>query len=132
MPQMLQDWAAKLAIPGLPDWVGLIFLLLLALAALAFLLMPFSVFGVKGRLDQIEAQLEELRAELRALPLRLQDHPRPRGSGRVVEEDWVEPPIAPPARPSAPPRTTPPVPPPAAWPAENRRAEPKLDWPPRR
>ncbi len=127
---MLQDLAARLAIPGLPDWVGLILLLLLALAGLAFLLMPFSVFGVKGRLDHIEAQLEELRTELRALPLRLQDQPRPRGA-RVVEEDWVEPPVAP-QRPSAPPRATPPVPPPAAWPAEARRSEPKLDWPPRR
>jgi hypothetical protein len=39
--------------------------------------MPFSVFGVKGRLDAIEAQLDELRAELRGLALRLPDRANP-------------------------------------------------------
>ncbi|WP_246503956.1 hypothetical protein [Plastoroseomonas arctica] len=129
MTEYLGALAARLAIPGLPDWTGLVLLLLVALAGLAFLLMPFSVFGLKGRLDVIEAQLEDLRAELRALPMRLNDAPRPRG--RSVEEDWVEPPATP--RNTAPPRSAPPVPPPPAWPeARGSRAEPKLDWPPRR
>jgi hypothetical protein len=130
MTEYLGALAARLAIPGLPDWTGLVLLLLVALAVLAFLLMPFSVFGVKGRLEAMEMQLDELRAELRALPMRLNDAPR--GRARSVEEDWVEPPT--PARNAAPaPRTSPPVPPPPAWPeARATRAEPKLDWPPRR
>ena len=129
MTEYLGALAARLAIPGLPDWTGLVLLLLVALGVLAFLLMPFSVFGVKGRLDAIEAQLDDLRAELRALPMRLGDAPR--GRGRAVEEEWVEP-TAPP-RDVAPPRSAPPVPPPPAWPeARGTRAEPKLDWPPRR
>ena len=53
---MLQELASQLAIPGLPDWMGLVVLAALALAGLAYLLMPFSVFGVKGRLDAIEAR----------------------------------------------------------------------------
>jgi hypothetical protein len=90
MGEYLGALAARLAIPGFPDWTGLVLLLLVALGALAFLLMPFSVFGVKGRLDAIEAQLDDLRAELRALPMRLNDAPR--GRARSVEEEWVEPP----------------------------------------
>ena len=42
---------------------GLAALLLLALCVA---LMPFSVFGLKARLDAIEAQLDELRAEIRS------------------------------------------------------------------
>ena len=57
---MLQDLASRLAIPGLPDWTGLLALLVLMLAGLAYLLMPFSVFGLKGRLESMEAQLDEL------------------------------------------------------------------------
>ncbi len=40
------------------------------LFALAFLLMPFSVFGVKGRLDSLEAQIDALHEDLRMLSLR--------------------------------------------------------------
>ena len=29
--------------------------------------MPFSVFGVKGRLDSIDARLDEIQGEIRAL-----------------------------------------------------------------
>jgi hypothetical protein len=128
---LLQDIASALTIPGLPDWSGLVVLVLLLLVALAYLLMPFSVFGVKGRLDAIEAQLDELQTELRTLALRL---PEPGRRRPPVEDDWAEPPMtsvrrAEPEPP--PPRATPPVPPPAAWPDAPRggRAEPRIDWP---
>ena len=37
----------------------------------AFLMMPFSVFGLKSRLDAIEAQLDDVQQEIRSLALRL-------------------------------------------------------------
>ncbi|WP_149539069.1 hypothetical protein [Siccirubricoccus phaeus] len=125
--ELLQDMATRLAVPGMPEWTGLLALLLLLLMGLAFLLMPFSVFGVKGRLEQIEAQLDEIQAELRGLSLRLSDAPR-----RAMADDWVEMPghgLRVPE--DSLPRTAPPVPPPAAWPEGGRasRAEPRLDWP---
>jgi len=127
---VLQDVASSLTFPGLPDWSGLIVLLGLLLVALAYLLMPFSVFGVKGRLDAIEAQLDEIQAELRTLSLRLPDPGR--GRRPPVEDDWAEP-VQPPRRadPDPQPRSAPPVPPPANWP-EGRsggRAEPRVEWP---
>ena len=67
MAEALQALASRLAIPGLPDWIGLVVLLVLGLAMLAFLAMPFSVFGVKARLEQIEAQLDEIQTEMRSL-----------------------------------------------------------------
>jgi hypothetical protein len=149
---MLQELASRLAIPGLPSWVGLVVLVVLLLVGLAYLLMPFSVFGVKGRLEAIEAQLDEIQTEIRSLALRLPDPGRGGGRrGPPVEDDWTEPYGG--GRASSreeppPPRVTPPIPPPAAWPdprAEARqhrgpdprtdrgsgggRAEPRLDWP---
>ena len=126
---MLQELASQLAIPGLPDWKGLVALAALALVALAYLLMPFSVFGVKGRLDGIEARLDEIQAEIRTLAVRL---PEPqRGRRTAVEEDWAEPVAAPRRADPAPVlRATPPVPPPAAWPDRGpSRAEPRVEWP---
>ncbi len=130
---MLQQMAAALTLPGLPDWTGLILLLLLALVVLAYLLMPFSVFGVKGRLEAIETQLDEIQTEIRSLALRL---PEPGRRSRPAEADWDEPPARAPLDPPVPSRT-PPVPPPATYPEEGRpapdrragRAEPRLDWP---
>jgi hypothetical protein len=125
---MLQELAATLTIPGLPEWSGLVVLVVLALVALAYLLMPFSVFGVKGRLEAIEAQLDEIQTEMRTLALRLPDP----GRRRVpVEDDWADPPSL--RRTDAeqpPPRATPPVPPPATWPeSRGGRSEPRIDWP---
>ncbi|MBW8268413.1 hypothetical protein [Caldovatus aquaticus] len=141
----LQDLAARLTIPGLPDWVGLALLLLLGLLALAYVLMPFSVFGVKGRLDGIEAQLDEIQAEIRALALRLAEPPgrgagRPGAAGAAVEDDWIDPPPQPASRRDdyVPPRARPPIPPPPHWPDApppprggpgGARSEPRLDWP---
>ena len=122
---LLQELASRLAIPGLPGWTGLLALLLLLLAGLAYLLMPFSVFGLKGRLDSLEAQLDEIQAEIRSLSLQLSGAPR-----HAVTDDWVELPRRSRVE-EEPPRVTPPVPPPAAWPEPSRggRAEPRLDWP---
>ena len=125
---MLQDVIAPLRIPGLPDWVALVVLVLLLLVALAYILMPFSVFGLKGRLDAIEAQLDEIQTELRSLALRL---PEPDRRRAPREDEWTDPgPVArhrvdPPA-----PHSTPPVPPAAAWPERSGgRAEPRIEWP---
>lgn len=123
---LLQELSAKLAIPGLPDWTGPLALLVLLLVGLAYLLMPFSVFGVKGRLESVEAQLDEIQGELRLLSMRLAEAPR---RGASASDDWLEMPVRP-----RPPleepvmRATPPVPPPAAWPEPGRRgrAEPRL------
>jgi hypothetical protein len=125
---MLQELAGALVVPGLPDWVGMVLLVMLALVALAYVAMPFSVFGLKGRLEAIEVQLDEIQAEIRSLAARM---PEPARRRAPVEDDWVEPPAAPRAVTETP-RTRPPVPPPAAWPEQSRgpgRSEPQLDWP---
>lgn len=101
---MLNDLATRLTLPGLPEWTGLIVLLVLLLLALCLVVMPFSVFGVKGRLDNIEAQLDELRAEMRVLASRLPDARRPGWQG----ESDPEPPL----------RSD-----------SGGRAEPRISWP---
>jgi hypothetical protein len=129
-----QDLAARLTIPGLPEWSGVAALIALLLVALAYLLMPFSVFGVKGRLDALEAQLDEIRDEIRGLSIRLSDGPR-RGGASAAAEDWVDPPLrAGQGAEASQPRVNPPIPPPASWPDPPRggRPEPRLDWPTRR
>jgi hypothetical protein len=59
----------------LPDWIPwwghLAILIAGLLFALMFLLMPFAVFGVKGRLELLEARLDEIQGEIRSLSLRL-------------------------------------------------------------
>ena len=102
---MLNDLALRLTLPGMPEWTGLIALLVLLLLALCLLVMPFSVFGLKGRLDSIEAQLDDLRAELRVIAARQPDARR---------ENW-----------DAAPTTPDTYPPPAA----TGRAEPRISWP---
>lgn len=134
------ELAARLAIPGLPEWSGLVILLLGLLFVLAFVMMPFSVFGTKSRLDAIEAQLDEVQQEIRSLALRL---PEPGMRRRAPAEDAYEDSVM---RSDTPlredrfrderaPRMTPPIPPPPAWPEPGReagrRAEPRLG-PPRR
>lgn len=65
LPFNLPDW--------LPWWVPLLLLVPALLYVLAFLFMPFSVIGVKGRLDVIEARLDEIQGEIRSLALRLRE-----------------------------------------------------------
>jgi hypothetical protein len=102
---MLNDLATRLTLPGLPEWTGLVALLVLALLALCLLVMPFSVFGLKGRLDSIEAQLDDLRADLRVMTARQPEARR---------ENWD---------------ATPTIPEPYSPPAPQGRAEPRISWP---
>ena len=55
----------------LPSWVPLVLLLPTLLWGLSFLFMPFSVFGVKSRLEVIEQRLDEIQNEIRHVALRL-------------------------------------------------------------
>ena len=84
LPFSLPDW--------LPWWVPIVVLVPALLYLLVFLLMPFSVIGLKGRLEAVEARLDEIQGEIRALVLRM---PELRGRGL----DWPDPlPPIPPVR----------------------------------
>jgi hypothetical protein len=58
----------------LPDWMpGWAFLALAVLALLwflAFLLVPFSVIGLKARLESLEGQVEAMHEDLRVMGMR--------------------------------------------------------------
>lgn len=61
-----------IALPAwLPWWVPVLLLIPAVLYALALLFMPFSVIGVKSRLEAIDARLDELQDEMRHLSLRM-------------------------------------------------------------
>ncbi len=124
MPSFLQ-------LPGeLPWWATLALIVPAALYGLLLLAMPFNVFGIKGRMDSIEAQLDEIQQEIRSLSLRL---PEPEASdpAGTISMMGTRPPIPPtvvddgqdlPRFQSAPPdirRST----------ARPPRSEPRLDWP---
>ncbi|HME24656.1 MAG TPA: hypothetical protein VKI44_25545 [Acetobacteraceae bacterium] len=131
LPFTLPDW--------LPWWVPIVLLVPALLYALAFLFMPFSVIGVKSRLEVIEARLDEVQGEIRHLALRLPE------AGRAADFDEIyapEPTLQP--RRTPPVMTRPPIPPasheleddqlrPARRDADRRpaggRAEPRVDWP---
>jgi hypothetical protein len=63
LPFSLPDW--------MPWWAMLVILVPVLIYGLALLFMPFNTIGVKGRLDLIEARLDEIQGEIRALALRL-------------------------------------------------------------
>jgi hypothetical protein len=86
LPFTLPDW--------LPWWAALMLLVPVVLYALALVVMPFSVLGLKGRLDQIEARLDEIQGEVRAVALRLPER------GMYLSEA-PRPPIPPAQRPRA-------------------------------
>lgn len=113
----LQELSARLTLSGLPEWTGLLALIAMLILAGCLLIMPFSVFGLKGRLDAIEAQLDELRADLRGLAMRM---PEPRPS-----REWTAAPADDFAEPTAPrdvtPRAHPTLPP-------TGRTEPRISW----
>lgn len=92
--------------PWMPWWVPILVLVPAILYALVFLLMPFSVFGIKGRLDIIEARLDELQGEIRTLSLRLGE---PGHFYRPDEDAYDARPLPRPS--SAAGRSRPPVPP---------------------
>ena len=102
MPFTFPDW--------MPWWMQLAIVIACLLVGLAFLAMPFSVFGLKSRLESVDARLDELAGELRSLSLRL---PEPDHTGydtpallRAAQQREI--------RQAAPP---PPIPP-ASWQAE--------------
>lgn len=68
IPFAFPDWV--------PWWVPMVLLVPALLYALAFLFMPFSVLGVKTRLEVIEGRLDEIQQEIRHLALRLPVGPR--------------------------------------------------------
>ena len=68
LPFTFPDW--------MPWWLQLIVVVGAILVGLAFLMMPFSVFGVKARLDALEAQLEDIQGQLRSLAARLPEPSR--------------------------------------------------------
>lgn len=55
----LPDW--------IPWWLQLTFLVTGVIFGICFLLMPFAVFGVKGRLSYLDQQMEDIQAQLRIL-----------------------------------------------------------------
>jgi hypothetical protein len=139
--------------PWVPWWVPVVVLVPALLYGLFFLAMPFGVFGLKSRLDALEARLDEIQGEIRALVLRLPE--RDRGDFETPPRARTEAPPRPPIPPApviphaAAPRPAdrddpdggfriPPIradrdeprrraPPPS--PAPSRRSEPRIDWP---
>ncbi|ARW16324.1 hypothetical protein [Komagataeibacter europaeus] len=53
----------------MPAWAQAVLLIGGILFALVWLLVPFAVFGVKGRLDNLAIQLDDLQAELRVMAM---------------------------------------------------------------
>jgi hypothetical protein len=62
LPFSLPDW--------MPAWGVLLVGLPLLLWVLAFLLVPFSVIGLKSRIDGLEAQIDALHEDLRIIGMR--------------------------------------------------------------
>jgi hypothetical protein len=125
LPFTLPDW--------LPAWAFLLLVLPVLLYLLVFLVMPFSVFGVKSRLETIEQQLESLQDDLRLLTSRnLSRTPRP------LDDDPYEIPNFTRMKSSRTPEPQPqpsykPIPPAPLTPLANTRVTPRLPQrPPRR
>ena len=62
LPFSLPDW--------MPGWVFLLLALPVLLYLLAFLMMPFSVFGVKARIKSLETQIDALHEDVRTMTMR--------------------------------------------------------------
>ena len=133
LPFTLPDWV--------PWWLPILLLVPALLYALAFLFMPFSVIGVKSRLEVVEARLDEIQGEIRHLSLRLPE------TGRAADYDEIYSPEPTVQSRRAQTPTRPPIPP-AAHELEDQdprepprsaprdadrkpvagRSEPRLDW----
>jgi hypothetical protein len=134
LPFAVPDW--------LPWWVPIVLLVPALLYALAFLFMPFSVIGLKSRLEVIEARLDEIQGEIRHLSLRLPEvsraadydeiyAPDPRTETRRAQPQITRPPIPPAShelQDQQPRETTRVRREPDRRPVVGRE-EPKLDWP---
>lgn len=112
----MMTWQELIA--WLPLWAIALLGAPVALYLLLALLVPFSVFGVKRRLDLIDARLEQMQSELRAF-----------GLGESVQPTYDDPADPAPARAAEPAAARPPEARPAAGQRAARRAEPRLDWP---
>ncbi len=103
LPFTLPDW--------MPWWLQLLVVVAAILAGLTLLAMPFSVFGLKSRLDTLEARLDDIHADIRTLTQRLPEPTRTPYDPPAILRAATTPPreILPP----------PPAPiPPATWEAE--------------
>lgn len=131
---------SSMVFPAFPDWlpwwVPILVLVPALLYVLAFVAMPFAVFGVKGRLEAVEARLDEIQGEIRTLALRM---PEPVHHARYDDAIYAPPPTALARSRAEPVMSRPPIPPAPHLPeregdaarASGRaaRAEPRLDWP---
>jgi hypothetical protein len=122
LPFTLPDW--------LPWWVPLLLLVPALLYTLAFLFMPFSVIGVKSRLDVIEARLDEIQGEIRSLALRLREPGATDYRGADFEEVYA-PRLDDEARRAAQLTSRPPIPPAAHELEEQAPRAPMQGWSPR-
>jgi len=119
MPFTFPDW--------MPWWLQLLTVVVVLLLGLALVVMPFSVFGVKSRLETIEARLDEIQSEIRSLAQRLPEPGRePYTQAPILR---ASPPLREPSPRDAAPRelsgrepirAAPPIPP-ASWEAEPAR-----------
>lgn len=57
----------------MPLWFQLIVIGVVVIFGLCFLLMPFSVFGLKSRLTYLDHQMEDIQSQLRVLLKRIPD-----------------------------------------------------------
>ena len=91
---------AALSLPDwMPWWAVIGVLVPVAFYLALFLLMPFSTFGLRAKLRDMEGQIEALHEEVRALTLRLPERGYgPRGLGA---DEYAEPPLQPPIPPAA-------------------------------
>ncbi len=121
-----------MSMPALPDWlpwwVPILVLVPALLYTLAFLFMPFAVFGVKGRLEAVEARLDEIQGEIRSLALRM---PEPVHHAHYDEAIYAAPPPGIPPRPGRndprpePVITRPPIPPAPHYLDDDRPDDPR-------
>ena len=126
-PLSLPDWV--------PWWAQLLLLIAGVLITMAFVMMPFSVFGVKSRLEAIEARMDELQGEIRTLVLRLPEPGRvsyeAEGFGRAAAKAapvLARPPVAPaPWKPDTEPRRPIGAGIPPTTGADRPRMEPRID-----
>jgi hypothetical protein len=80
----LPDW--------LPWWAIIALLVPVAFYMALFLLMPFSTFGLRARLRDMELRIDALHEEIRALTLRL-----PERAGPSADDSYLRQPPIPPA-----------------------------------
>jgi hypothetical protein len=115
LPIPLPDWV--------PWWVPLGLLVPCLLYALAFLFMPFSVIGMKSRLEAIEARLDEIQGEIRSLSLRMPE----RAARAHFDELYTAPVSEQESSPAEPVHVRPPIPPASRYVEEPRPPGPRAD-----